>query len=128
MFVKSSNISNNLFEMDSTLNRPLSKKIVGDSRFYYCIRITYQGEHYGHVWFWEGSTPLGVAATQSFVIFQKMLEMYHFGRVQYLVRYIFRGTFDPTGSLWGLKPPTIILYKTTLNLDTFRVFAKKKFI
>ncbi len=49
--------------MDSTLNRPLSKKIVRDSRFYYCIRITYQGEHYGHVWFWEGSTPLGVAAT-----------------------------------------------------------------
>jgi hypothetical protein len=66
--------------MDSTLNRPLSKKIVRDSRFYYCIRITYQGEHYRHVWFWEGSTPLGIAATQSFAIFQKMLDMYHFGR------------------------------------------------
>ncbi len=51
------------------------------------------------------------------------------GRGQCLVRYIFRGTSGPTGSLQGLKPPTIILYKTTLkNLDTFRVFVKRKFL
>jgi hypothetical protein len=29
------------------------------------------------------------------------------GRGQYSLRYIFRETFDPTGSLWGLKPPTL---------------------
>jgi hypothetical protein len=126
--------------MDSTLNRPLSKKIVSDSRFYYCIRITYQGEHYGHVWFWEGSTPLGVAALKVLLFFKKCWrcttledhisrstwpiwakvcllgrsnslllrknmnnEIYRLlpilGRGQYLVRYIFRGTSDPTGSL-----------------------------
>jgi hypothetical protein len=66
--------------MNSTLNRALSKKIVRDSRFYCYIRITYHGEPSEHIWFWEGCTPLGVAATQSFAIFQKMLEMYHFGR------------------------------------------------
>jgi hypothetical protein len=50
------------------------------------------------------------------------------GRQQYSVRYIFRGTSDPTGSLWGLKPPTIELYKTIIkSLYTFRVFAKKNF-
>jgi hypothetical protein len=40
--------------MDFTLNRALSKKVVRDSRFYCCIRITYQGEHYGKFGFWEG--------------------------------------------------------------------------
>ncbi len=49
--------------MDFTLNRALSKKVVRDSRFYCCVRITYPGEHYGHVWFWKGFTPLGAAAT-----------------------------------------------------------------
>ncbi len=42
---------------------------------------------------------------------------------------IFRGTSDPTGSLWGLKPLTIELYKTSIkSLYTFRVFAKKNFL
>jgi hypothetical protein len=67
-------------KMNSTLNRTLGKKFVLDSRFYYCIQITYQGEHYGHIWFWEGSTPLGTANSQIFAIFQNLLEMYHFGR------------------------------------------------
>ncbi len=50
------------------------------------------------------------------------------GRRQYSVRYIFRGTSDPTRSLWGLKPLTIELYKTPIkSLYTFRVFAKKNF-
>jgi hypothetical protein len=50
------------------------------------------------------------------------------GRLQYLVDCIFRGTSDPTGSLWGLETPTIELYKTSIkSLYTFRVFAKKKF-
>jgi hypothetical protein len=49
-------------------------------------------------------------------------------RWQYSVDCIFRGTSDPTGSLWGLKPPTIELYKTAIkSLYTFRVFTKKIF-
>jgi hypothetical protein len=49
-------------------------------------------------------------------------------RWQYSVDRIFRGTSDPTRSLWGLKPPTIELYKTSIkSLYTFRVFAKKIF-
>jgi hypothetical protein len=36
-------------KMDFTLNRALSKKVVRDSWFYCCVRITYPGEHYGHV-------------------------------------------------------------------------------
>ncbi len=31
------------------------------------------------IWFGEGSTPLGIASGQKTTIFQKMLEMYHFG-------------------------------------------------
>jgi hypothetical protein len=31
------------------------------------------------IWFGEGSTPLGTTSGQNINIFQKMLEMYHFG-------------------------------------------------
>jgi hypothetical protein len=80
-------------------------------------------------------------------IFQKMLEIPNFGqsylgihlvdlgesmlvrKVQYSVDCIFRGTYDPTGSLWGLETPTIELYKTSIkSLYTFRVFANFYFI
>jgi hypothetical protein len=51
------------------------------------------------------------------------------GRRQYLVDCIFRGISDEARSLWGLKPPTIALYKTSIKiLYTFRAFAKKKII
>jgi hypothetical protein len=67
-------------EMNSTLNRTLGKKVVRDSRFLYCVWFSYRCKLYGHIWFWEGSTPLGTGSSKIFAIFQNILEMYHFGR------------------------------------------------
>jgi hypothetical protein len=73
------------YQMNSMLNRTLGKKVVRDSRFLYCVWFSHRCKHYGHLWFWEGSTPLGTAATWSFAIFQKKLEMYHFGKSYFVI-------------------------------------------
>ncbi len=61
------------YVMDSTLNRSLGKKIVRDSRFLDCVGITYWYKHYGHILFWEGSTPLGDKIYQ----YDKKLKILH---------------------------------------------------
>jgi hypothetical protein len=69
---------------DRPKSRLYERRPLADFRLAVGPAISYVDDDSKSIWFWDGSTPLGTASGQKTTIFQKLLEMYHFGR-SYLI-------------------------------------------